>query len=245
MGGVIMFTYVLTGRVLPERATFSMHAEHKLALPQGEVDARISIVLNQVAVTINSPWNWDVFDLRNLVLGHLQVMLAPAGYLLGHAYEVELTRAMSSDNTVDIVYGIDIPILTRKMEGKFSAEAHNELVQKSSGKAGHLLTRCFTDLMLAMKHPIDTAFYCYRSIEALRHHCGATYQITDKNAQWNKFREISGIDRESIDPIRLAADGVRHSEVVPITGEQRGDLLSKTWGIVEAYVNAVPITHPV
>lgn len=235
-----MHTYLLTGVVLPERAQISFGHPFQIMFEQGPIDVTASVINNQVAVWVTSTWPWEAHTLRNTIASHLTHQLAVAGFLVGNAYDLELTRITSPDQSVDYVFGIDIPCITEKMQGKYSPEAYSRILDKTTGPLGMLLNRCFTDLTLAMKHPMDTAFYCYRAIEALRHHCGATHGIAEKTPQWERFRQVCAIDREQIDQIRIQADGVRHGQVVTITNDQRMQLLMRTWDIVEKYIDALP-----
>jgi|SRR5471030_91925 len=235
-----MKKYLITGIILPERAQVSFGHPVKVMFAQGLVDMTVSVINNQVAVWIDSPWPWDIHDLRNAVASHLMHQLAVLGFLVGHAYDLELTRIVASDGSVDYVYGIDIPCLAEKRRDKFSHEIYNRLLDKTTGPNGVHLNRCFTDLILAMKHPVDTAFYCYRAVEALRNHCGAVNGIVGKDPQWEKFRTVTGVMRDQIDPIKKQADGVRHGEILPITNDQRAALLIQTWEIVEKYIDILP-----
>lgn len=239
-----MFTYHLSGAVLPERAqiSFGHPSAHPFVIsgPQGDVSVNVCVVLNQVGVWVQSPFEWNIFDLRNEVSTLVRHQLAIAGFLLGNSYNLEITRLTTQDGSIDWVFGIDIPCIAEKMQGKFSSEAFIELMVKTTGPKGIILHRSFTDLTLAMQHPVDTAFYCYRAIESLRHHWGATNDVEEKGAQWEGFRVALGIGKDSIDPIRIAAEGVRHGEFVPITNQERVELFMRTWDIVEAYLNKVP-----
>ncbi|MFD2365678.1 hypothetical protein [Pseudoduganella sp. GCM10020061] len=245
------FNYHLTGAVLPERAqiSFGHPTDHPFLLsgPKGDATVNVCVVFNQVAVWVKSQFEWDIFDLRNEVSTILRHQLAIAGFLLGYAYNLEITRVTTANGAIDHVYGIDIPCLVKKMEGKFSPEAFTELIVKASGPKGFILHRCFTDLTLAMQHAVDTAFYCYRAIESLRQHWGAMNDVREKLAQWEGFRNFLGIGKDLIDPVRIAAEGVRHGQLVPITDQERLELFTRTWDLVEAYLNKVPdpcLTEP-
>lgn len=238
------FSYHLTGAVLPERAQISFghptETPFSLSTIEGDATINVCVVLNQVAVWVKSQFEWDIMDLRNAVSTIIRHQLAIAGFLLGYSYNLEITRVTTADGAIDYVYGIDIPSIVKKMEGKFSAEAFTQLMVKASGPKGFILHRCFTDLTLAMQHAVDTAFYCYRAIESLRQHWGAVNDVWSKSDQWEGFRNFLGIDKDVIDPIRIAAEGVRHGQLVPITDQQRGQLFAITWDLVEAYLAKVP-----
>ena len=238
------FNYQLTGAVLPERAQISFgHSTNLptlLSSPNGNATINVCVAFNQIAVWVNSQFEWDIMDLRNEVSTIIRHQLAIAGLLLGYSYNLEITRVTTPDGMIDHVYGIDIPCLVKKMEGKFSSKEFTGLLVKSSGPKGFILHRCFTDLTLAMQHAIDTAFYCYRAIESLRQHWGAVNDVSDKSAQWEGFRNFLGIGKDSINPIRIAAEGVRHGELIPITDQERTELFMRTWDLVEAYLAKVP-----
>jgi hypothetical protein len=61
--------YLFYGIVLPERAQLSLQLELKFLQPVYDrgIQAKISIVLNQVVVWVESEHEWDIFDLRNAV----------------------------------------------------------------------------------------------------------------------------------------------------------------------------------
>jgi hypothetical protein len=92
-----MEPYLLQGLVLPERAQLSLQFAVEFSHVASGVTgvARISLVLNQIAVWIESEHDWDIFDLRNVVKNILQTQLAMVGYLTGYAYDVELTRVLN------------------------------------------------------------------------------------------------------------------------------------------------------
>src|SRR3990167_2991780 len=106
-----MEPYLFHGVVLPERAQltlqFSIGFEHVVSGINAE--ARISIILNQVAVWVTSAHDWDIFDLRNVVRNLVQGHLAMVGYIKGYAYEFEISRILNIEKGIDQVFGIDIP----------------------------------------------------------------------------------------------------------------------------------------
>ena len=92
-----------------------------------------------------------------------------------------------------------------------------------------------------MKYADDTGFYCYRAIEALRHHCSATHALLakSKDVQWEKFREISGVDIQAIEILKNAAGEVRHGGVTNVTSEDREKFFETTWNIVGSYLSKI------
>ena len=235
-----MQPYILQGVVRPERAQltlqFSLRFEH---LSSGiTASAKISIILNQVVVWVETDHDWNVFDLRNLVANVVQSHLQMVGYLKGFVYDFELTRVLNQERSTDYVFGIAIPCLEERGKDLDLSDALTKLHEKATGRNGVYLNRCFSDLASAMKHADDTGFYCYRAIEALRHHCAAVNSLTDasKAAQWQRFREVAGCDEQTLREIKAAADPLRHGQVVGSTSADRERLFTITWNTVDSYV---------
>lgn len=235
-----MQPYIFQGVVLPERAQLSMQFELSFEHLSSGVNAtaKVSILLNQVVVWIETDYDWDIFDLRNVVANIVRSQLQIIGYLKGYAYDFELTRVLKQEPPTDHVFGIDIPCLAERGKDVDFSEAFAKVRGKTTGRNGVYLNRCFGDLVSAMKHADDTGFYCYRAIEALRHHCAAVHSIAheSKAAQWQKFREIARCEEETLREIKAAADPVRHGDVVGSTAADRQRLFTITWDTVDRYI---------
>lgn len=238
-----MEPYFFQGVVLPERAQLSLQYGMTFSHIASNVraEAKVSIVLNQVAVWVESEHNWDVHDLRNVVINIVQYQLAMIGYLKGYAYDVQITRVLCKSREIDYVFGIDIPCIANRNQTVELNEALLQLRDKATGENGIFLHRCFGDLVSAMKHADDTGFYCYRAIESLRHHCASLNGMRDatKAQQWQKFREVAEITEESIRLVKVAADPLRHGEPATDAAIDRVALFNTTWAIVDAYVSKV------
>ncbi len=235
--------YYFQGVVLPERAQLSLHFTLSFSHITSRVAgvAKVSIVLNQVAVWIESDHEWDIFDLRNVVKNLVQSNLDMVGYIKGYSYDFEITRVLNPSRSVDYVFGIDIPCLADRNK---SLDLNAELIklrEKTVGQNGVFLARCFSDLASAMKNADDTGFYCYRAIESLRHHCAAIHGLSssDKSTQWKKFREVIVCDENMLLSIKQAADPLRHGEAVGSTSDDRATLFMKTWDVVDGYLKNV------
>jgi len=87
-----------------------------------------------------------------------------------------------------------------------------------------------------MKHPDDTAFYCFRALESLKYYCRARFKIDSESDQWKKLSEITGAGKDDIKFIREKAFPVRHGDVVGITSDDRVKMFLTTWDIVDAFL---------
>ena len=238
-----MEPYLFSGVVLPERAQLSLKFALKFSQLGSEkiAVAKVSILLNQIAVWIESEHDWNIFDLRNVVKNIVQNHLAMAGYLKGYAYDFEITRVLSQSREIDYVFGIDVPCLAENGQSVELEEALPKLAVKTLGPNGLLLNRCFSDLVSAMKHADDTGFYCYRAIESLWNHCAVAHGLSaaNKTEKWKKFREISGSEEHTLRTIKSAADPLRHGNATAVSSEDRASLLTSTWTVVDGYLNAI------
>jgi hypothetical protein len=238
-----MYTYLFYGVILPERAQISLNFDLGFShLTSGEEGrAKISIVLNQLSVTVVTEVTWNIHDLRNVVKSILQNELAMIGYLKGYAYEFEITRVLNPSQDIDYVFGIDIPCIAKPRESTNLEAEREKLKLKTIGRDGVYINRCLSDLVSAMKHADDTGFYCFRAIESLRLHCASIHSIDidNKKAQWKKFNEVSGLSESETKVVTEAAKPVRHGDVARLSGNEREELLKKTWVIVESYLNNI------
>ncbi|UUV07144.1 hypothetical protein [Ruegeria sp. YS9] len=234
--------YFFSGRILPERAQLSFQSD--LTVHRKETDttfrAEVSIILNQLVVRVHSELEWNIFDLRNIVQNAVRVDLTALGYLLGRGYEIEITRVVNHSKGVDYVYGIEVPCISEP-RGKIDVDARlRKLRTLFLSEGGMFVSRCFNDLTSAIQHADDSPFYCYRAIEAIRRHCAVSHGLLDKDrsTQWQKFREVAGITKGEISFISEAAKDLRHGGLPNFSENFREDILTKTWAIVDKYLDA-------
>jgi hypothetical protein len=238
-----MEPYLFSGVVRPERAGITLQFEfgftHHVSGISGH--AKVSILLNQVAVWVTSDHEWDIYDLRNVVKNIVSDHLAMVSYIRGNFYDLEISRVVNATRGVDYVLGVDIPYIVERNKSLEIAEVLPKLMKKTEGPFGAYLHRCFNDLVSAMKNADDTGFYCYRAIESLRHHCAAVngFGNLSKQQQWEKFREISGADESVLRDIKASADPLRHGQVVAVSSGARAKLFGETWNVVDGYLGGM------
>jgi len=197
--------------------------------------------MNDLSVWVETPDQWDIFDLRNVVRYLTQTDLALVGFLVGCAYTVEIVRVECEALKIDVVYGVDIPCIANRERDLTFQVAIAQLKQLCVGKSGVYVQRCMNDLLLAMQQPEDTAFFCYRALESLKTHAMEGRPEPPKNAsiQWNYFRNAAGCTRAEIDSIKREADPLRHSANLLVKREDREMILTQTWNIVEGYIRSL------
>ena len=197
----------------------------------------LNIVLNQVTVLVRSDVEWDIFDLRNVAKQLVADHLAMVGYIKGYAYEIEIRQILNTEKKIDYVYGIDIPCIGERNKGKDINVEVQKIMAHWGGENGIFVRRCLNDLIMAMQHPDDTAFYCFRALESLKHYCRVRFKIAGESGQWKKLGEITGTGKDDMEFIREKAFPTRHGDVVGITSDERAKMFLKTWDVVDAFLS--------
>jgi len=200
--------------------------------------ADIRILLNQVAVWVETEVEWNALDLRNAVRYLVQLEMDLVGYVLGHTYDVEIRRVICPEIGVDVVFGIDVPCITELHRGVDLDARIAVMRPKLLGESGAFLHRCLRDLITAMKEPDDVAFHCYRAIESLRQHCIATRSLDpkDKATQWKTLRDIAGCAESATRLLEKAAQAPRHGELEVAPEADAVKLLTTAWTIADGYI---------
>lgn len=234
-----MVPYILKGLVLPERAAISvgpLKMEFFHPSTGYEAQAKLNIVLNQITVWIYSDHEWDIFDLRNVAEQLVSDILAMIGFLKGYAYDVEIRQIINDEKNIDYVYGINVPCIEKRNEHIVIEKHLSDLLAKTAGDNGIFIKRCLNDLIMAMKQPGDTGFYCFRAIETLKQYCKSRFGLEREADQWEKVRDMSGYDKDYIEIVRTFAFPARHGDILPITSADREDIFIRTWNVVEGFL---------
>jgi hypothetical protein len=235
-----MENYFVQGIVLPERAKFELKwAVKGTHLASGEFySADITIVCNQVAIWLESDVEIQTLDLKHLVNYIVVNQLSAVSYIVGCVFDFQVTRVINRSRGVDYVYGIENNIIygRRSQEG-FELDLA-KIRDLQLGMHGMLIHRCLVDLTSAMRYREDTPFYCYRAIESLKHHYCLMNDISTRNdgERWANFRDGCGFSREQIMWVSELAKDLRHGNISTIDSEQCGELLRRTWDVVDSYL---------
>ncbi|WP_159068968.1 hypothetical protein [Burkholderia metallica] len=235
------YRYFLDGVVHPERAQIPDHhisAKFKHVVSGVDAKTDVRILMNQVAVWVETDVEWNALDLRNAVRYMVQLEMDIVGFLLGHTYDVEIRRAICPEVGLDVVFGIDVPCIGELHRGVDLHARIAAMRPKLRGEPGVFLHRCLRDLIIAMKEPDDVAFHCYRAVESLRHHCIATRSLDpkDKATQWKTLREIAGCDESATRLLEKAAQATRHGEPQVVPEADAVGLLTTAWAVADGYI---------
>jgi hypothetical protein len=225
-----------SGIVHPERAILSVSTVRSQILgPSGTQIATISLNIqnNQISAVVESD-EPNVLTLRNIVRSEAEFLTNIAGFLFGFGYDVEITKVVGPELAPTYVFGIDIPVLANRAQGRDINVLVNAMAPLYFGVDAVFLRRFLSDLSIAIKRPDDTAFYCFRAIESLRHSFGPELS---EAGQWKAMAQGVGSSKSEMEPLRAKAFPARHGIPPPVSDEERQALFLFTWKIVEGYID--------
>lgn len=225
-----------SGIVLPERAMLSVsEVRSQIVGPDGNAYATLALNIwsNQISVVVESD-EPDIYTLRNVVRSEAEFVTNVAGFLCGYGYDIEITKVFGEALEPTHVFGIDIPVLFRRTEGRDIGLLVNAILPLCFGSDAIYIRRCLADLSFAIKRADDTPFYCFRALESLRQSFGAELSDVD---QWKAMAEAVGSSKAEMEPLRARAFPARHGVPVPLSDHERQELLSFTWQVVERYID--------
>lgn len=225
-----------SGLVLPERVVLSV-SEVRSQVVDAAGTPRITIALNiwnnQISAVVDTE-EPDIFSVRNIVRREAEFITDVAGFLMGHAYDVEITKAFGPELEPTQVFGIEIPVLVARAKGRDLGALVNTIFPLCFGPEARYLRRCLTDLAFAIKRPDDTAFYCFRALESLRHSFGTELPESE---QWKAMAAALRTCKNEMRPLREHAFPARHGDHRALTDEDRQRYFLYTWDVVERYID--------
>lgn len=241
-----MNNYIIKGRVLPIRAQLSFGPINmSLESLNGESlgAAEFTIYCNEITIYYDTEKLIDIYDLRNQCLNLSGLIVAQIGYFLGFGYNTEINQILCKEQDINYVFGVDIPCLAVRNKDKNINDFMSKIMS-FKGNEVRFIQRCFVDLQLAITHPIDTPFYCYRAIESLRQFCRDRYNIKKESEQWQKLSDITNFSWEHTKSIKEFANHARHGDHRNFNAEQRQEFFTNTWDFVDAFIESEYKNNP-
>lgn len=215
-----MYTYIITGKVHPERASVSFEEVH-LSDSKGLWKIRIKCDASQ----ITSVLDWDKDDpegARATVEQFAQMVASSLGFSLNCGYAVEIvTVHQVGEFNNGYVFGVSAPL---EKESNHIASFNDSLHFSVQNVFYRLALR---DFMRAITDQMDCGFYCYRAIESVSKHFAC-----EKKEGWVEMNKALGTTKEDITAkVKVFADPVRHgnwAEAKPLSTNQRREILEYT-----------------
>ena len=260
-----MFTYILHGRVIPERAIVQLQFEpgwiQPLRVkspvdPSEELEVSMSISYSQLAVIVKSQLQIDdLATLRNCIAQIVRSFLDAFAYLEGRAYDVEVTSIIGHQDgepwatlPVWTVFGVEMPGLQeRKAERPASLEEIISLLlgmplrdEVSPGlqtaASAYSLRRALADLRESIKSPDDTAFFAYRAIEGIRQFFVYEEDGSDTKQSWERMGKALRIDASWTKDLASASQFQRHGAGMAMDEDMRLQAMLRAFAVVDRFV---------
>jgi hypothetical protein len=230
--------YQFFGVITPERAQLSIKSP-KIGLKlykENNTFLNYTIILNQIYVEYDTPIEEeDIYTLRNNLCTIISDNLSIISYLKGIFYEIDLRRMINRELSLDEVFGVNIPYVDNRRTDISSDEKIFEKFKEiyhaidKLGQFQNYIRLCLSNLSLSMKLHLDTPFFCYRAIEALRNYCGKKYNKSLEMEQWKKLSLITNFDKSKMDYLRS------HGHIISFSDEERQRFFEDTLDIIDAF----------
>lgn len=254
-----MFSYTLTGTVLPERTYVSipsntgepLHIVHNNPMLGFNFDAYITIAVAQVLVVVKSSKEIQELEgLRNAIEFIVRGIVDAFGYITGRGYDIELKSVVGEEGQPWQVFSIEIPDLaSSRPERPVSFPELFDLLhdpsqatdQKSSIKINQLRL-ALADMRESIRSPRDTALFCFRAIECIRQ-CFMNSEDgeDEQKLSWARMGKALRIDKSWTESLRHASILERHGAGSGMSEQDRVQAMHCTWRVVDRFISLIKI----
>lgn len=212
-------TKMFFGRIHPERAAINVLNLPTLSVgfsPDVLSKVRIEITVSQVTVRVEGSLHADPATERNAVAVVVQLLVDILGFSNGCGYTVEITGCSTEAGST--IFGVDIPALTEEpLPASLEFKSIAGLFWHDPEGKTRPLRRALADFRRAIQDPDDTAFHCYRAVEAL-----SFYFDSNRAQGWAGLRSSLRLDEQWIKSVlKKPADEIRHGRVVAVSEGDR------------------------
>jgi hypothetical protein len=235
-------SYLVTGRVIPERKTFS-HNPIKIHIKEQDAnldtEVLVSVIDNQLIATVVGDIGNQSFTFLNRTVAHIeQAVLNVHTFTSGIIFDVDVIGLLwsppgSPEGSVEVHYHDNVHDVIEERNTSFTFE---QIWPLCAGKDGLALRMCLNDLRMALKEVNDGPFYSYRAVETIKNRVAYRHSIHDPKQKWETFRTVLQLEEADIREIEKLATPLRHGEPVEFSGARWRRLVSIAWDVAEAYI---------
>ena len=249
------YTYMFSGRVHPERAYVTLSPirctiETRMADSVLLLNAHIKIDNAQVLVVATTEERVDNLEtVRNSVESAVRGAVDAFSFVEGRGYDVEITSVIDSTGEQWTVFGVEVGVLQASKRDRpvtygqlYALMTDPKQIRDEPASFRLMQLRiALGDLREAVRSPNLSAFFCFRAIECIRQ-CYVDFANEDENAarrdSWERMRSELCIGRSWFSPIERFALGERHGKIEPMSGDERVDVLLRTWSVVDRFIQS-------
>lgn len=227
---------VFTGRIIPERVAVDVIGLPTLSFgddPSTLMYVDIFIGCSQIIARVKDEHSsTDLLTLKNQVQMIVATIVDSLGWCNHCAYTIEITACSTPTETQ--VFGVDFRI-SDLPDGTIDAVSLSLLLLNDPEGKLKPIRRAMADYRLAILHPDDTQFYCFRAVECL------TYYF-ERNPRRGrpKLSEVLNIEDEWITKnLEIPAGEVRHGKVKPVSERERQEALESARIVLQRFIRFV------
>lgn len=223
---------VFNGRLHPERASVTIDPPRPFIFEasMGHVaQGHLAIYASQIVVSLEVGEPDDVWTMRNAVQTLAASIADIAGWIYGGAFVAEIT-SFSGPESVR-VFPATVPVLVEAADRK-RVDVPTLFALLADPISGLFLRRALGDLRSAILTPDDTAFFCFRAVEALVRSFGQPM----RQARAVMCRRLRVDDAWIVEYLQRPSNEVRHGAVVPVSDEDRQRLFLACREVIERYM---------
>ncbi|MGV9673151.1 MULTISPECIES: hypothetical protein [unclassified Gordonia (in: high G+C Gram-positive bacteria)] len=232
---------VFTGLIHPQAGNWRLDHPIKLASGSRQVEVYFNRSAFNVRVTFeddyqigsgnenDSVWlNPIWYEVEASVRGVLSL-----GFVLAASLEIEMTTGRA-DVEGFVGSNTTMPAFARVEGDRVEAELLGRYLAAVGQNAN--VRHALADMRMALRLSIDTAFYCYRAIECLRHEF-VHLEDGDKTApSWSRMHAALGTSKAEMDPLTALATARRHGESLALSHDDRITWLRWAREVVAKYI---------
>lgn len=231
-----MKKFLFVGKVYPEEAGLTIkeirmddlkgmfgNTNHKL---------RIEILNSLVRAEFETDASMDLPTARNSVEYYIQGIVDSYGYYSGSAFDVRLTFGSGPEGEFSFP-----PVVNEIANDKNSRPLLPEKLLELSAKFPRF-HRALGNLREAIKNPMDTSLYCYRSIEAIRHHFVDINENDEGKAKrdsWDRMGKALLFEISFKKYLEDKAKFTRHGDMQDLSDSDIIELLQKAWILIDRF----------
>jgi hypothetical protein len=222
--------YVITGRVLPERAA-AFFSQVRWETGAGSY-VTASCDASELCVVIDNPHVADPATAKILAEDYAHIVVASLGFALGSRFVAEAIQVIEPTGEAR-VFGV-------RNENLVFPDTNDILNRSVVLATKNVFFRlALRDYVRAITDAADCATYCYRAIEAIK----SSFQTAQADG-WSAMHAALHTDRDLITAtVKDFADPIRHgnwSNAPVTTGLQRSTMLNTTRDVLKKFLDYAP-----
>ncbi len=229
-----MYNYIFYGTVFPIDSDVNandirINGKTKFKGTEVFFNAKIEIEHSKIKVICETDLA-NFPTIRNSIKGALQGILNQLSFTTNCFMQVLLEKAINEDYKQEIT-GVLLNseiIAPEKHENNLTI---HEMFKVNTPQ----ISTALNNFRLARENPQDTAFFCFRAIEAIKN----DFKGKDEKENWERMRANLNLTKEYINKFKDDhADPQRHGVAILEThGEDRLGQLESAWIIINRYLN--------